>query len=300
MAQESEDVIKVPGAFKGEFVAACKDPDTFGVCIQSEDCDTWQACMADEALNLSAFCAGHFAGAPSKSWRGHTGVRYGYNKEGVFLQAAHCKRYFGIKRENASISLRLEVPEALPEFYAGDSVKEGTRSTDRLLCSMMTKLPTISSDMRHEVLRATFEKADVNGNGVLSRNEVGTMFRKVVMTMSAAEVEDIMRTADENMDKDISYQEFVKWLETSAPEKVQNRLVSALRSEADVVKASFRIWDRDGDGVISRRELEKVLTKMCKNFAPSQVKTICDLIDADSDGNVDYDEFVDFLFFKHK
>jgi len=213
------------------------------------------------------------------------------------------KRFFGICRENASVALRLEVPEALPEVSPDLFVPVNSASaskTDKMLSSLMAKLPTISHEMRHQVLRATFEKADLNKNNVLSRPEVAAMFRKVVMTMSAADVEELMSEADKDMDRQLTYQEFCDWLESSAPDKVKRTLERCLGTEADVVKASFRVWDTNGDGLISKRELHKVLAKMCKDIAPLQVKSLCELLDADKDGNVDYDEFVDFLFFKHK
>jgi len=300
-----ENIITVPGAFKAEFLQACKTPDDFGLRIQGEDEDSWELPSDEQIKFLSAFVAGYFAGAPSKNWKAAPGLRYGYNKEGVFVNENHAKRFFGLARASASVALKRAVPEALPMFRGGVPVegpnglmKMGT--TDNLLINMMSKLPSISSEMRHQVLQATFEKADANGNGTLSRPEVASMFRKVVNTMSARDVEDIMHDADQNSDHTISYKEFCSWLETSAPDKVKRSLERSLGTEADVVKAAFRIWDKNGDGLISRTELQKVLTKMCSGFSPQQVKTLCDLLDSDHDGNVDYDEFVDFLFFKHK
>eukprot|EP00932_Pfiesteria_piscicida_P021664 SRR837773.8446.p3 GENE.SRR837773.8446~~SRR837773.8446.p3 ORF type:complete len:160 (+),score=49.04 SRR837773.8446:39-482(+) len=141
----AESIIKVPGSFKGELLAACKDPEEFGLRVESDDGDGWESVPHEMVVNLSAFCAGHFAGAPSKSWRACTGVRYGYNREGVFVNEHHSKRYFGIRRDNASVSLKRAVPEALPEFVTGSSDR-GLDSTDNLLNSLMTSLPSISDD----------------------------------------------------------------------------------------------------------------------------------------------------------
>lgn len=192
----------------------------------------------------------------------------------------------------------------MPEFTPGvlmsgkDPSEGGT--TDKFLSNLMTRMPAISKDMRMQVLRATFQKADVNKNGVLSRPEVASMFRKVVNTMSARDVEEIMAQADTDHNRQISWEEFVTWLESCADERVTRKLEKCMNTEADIVKASFRVWDRNGDGLISRRELERMLTRMCKEFSPQQVRSMCELIDTDDDGNIDYDEFVDFLFHSYK
>jgi len=297
-----DSVIKVPGKMKGELLAPCKDPEGRGLRIERDDGEGWEVPSEDQVKHLNMFVAGYYNGAPSRNWRAAPGMRYGTCKEGIFVAEAHTKRFFGICRSNASVSLKNEVPDLVPAFIPGvmqSGMKQSTgeeSSTDRFLSRMMTQLPTISDEMRNQVMKATFEKADANRNGTLSRPEVASMFRKVVNTMSAREVEEIMMEADRDSNRQISYQEFVDWLQTSAPEKVRGKIQSRLNTEADVVKASFRVWDRNGDGLISRKELERMLTKICKEFTKQQVHSMCDVIDADDDGNIDYDEFVDFLF----
>jgi len=267
--------------------------------ILGDDGEGWDCPSEEYVRGLISFVAGDFKGAPARSWRSAVG-RFGWNREGVFLHESHRERFFGICRASASFVLRKAVPEALPSFTTPGKVGEGVAGSDKILGALMTHLPSISDDLRKQVLLSTFKRADINKNGTLSRPEVGTMFRRVVNTMSASDIEEIMQDADKDSSGSINYSEFVAWLETSAPDKVTRGLRKAMSTEADAVKAAFRVWDRNGDGLVSRRELEKALNKMVKGFSPVQVTSLCDLLDADHDGNVDYNEFVDFLFHSFK
>lgn len=65
-------------------------------------------------------------------------------------------------------------------------------------------------------------------------------------------------------------------------------------TDADLVRATFRLWDKDGNGVVSKQELQQMMGSC--GMRPSEVKTLVDVLDTDDDGDMDYDEFVDFVF----
>jgi len=299
--EQTMAMLKVPGKMREELIEPCSDPSKYGLMITTVDDQGWELPEKETIKNLRIFVAGFFPGAPSRSWRTGNGQRFGWNQEGVFLHENHLKRYFGIFRESASVALKMAVPEALPEFIGpGGNIDGAGAPTERMLKSLISHLPDVSKDLRQQVLKATFQRADINGNGVLSRVELGTMYRKLVNTMSAADVDSLMQEADIDNSNSINYHEFVDWLHDSASEHVRGHLENAIRTEADIVKASFRVWDKNGDGLIPVRHLQKMLGRTVEHLSPQQVKSLCELVDADHDGNIDYDEFVDFLFQTYK
>lgn len=289
-----ESVIQVPGSFRKELLQACCEPKRPGLRIHREDCDGWEAPDDRHAEWLERFLTEAYPGAPSRSWRAAVGVRYAFNDDGVFVNADHHKRFFGLCREQASIPLL----EAMPEFAeeVGATSSKETDSTYRLLSKLHANIPKISKEVRMEVLRATFKLADQNKNGTLSRAEISRMFRKVVTTLSTFQITEMLEQADKDYDRQINWQEFLSWLEKDAPFNVTSQLERSLNDESDIIKASFRLWDRNGDGVISQKELGSMLHKLCKGHSVEKIKAMIKVIDADHDGNVDYDEFVDFLF----
>merc|ERR1712232_209051 len=167
---------------------------------------------------------------------------------------------------------------------------------DGLLSKLAANITTISDDLRGQVLRATFERADTDGNGTLSRAEMGSILRKVVVSLSHEDTVAIMDQADPDGDGEISYSEFVSWLDDKAPATVSDSFKRAPASDMDVVRIGFRIWDKDGDGSISRRELKALLKESCPSMTQKQVNALLEVMDTNDDGHIDYDEFVDFLF----
>jgi len=104
-----------------------------------------------------------------------------------------------------------------------------------------------------------------------------------------------MQEADKDGNGVINYPEFVDWLDKSAPETVKRRVAGTLATDVDLVRATFRLWDKDGDGLIPNRVLERILKKINPNLSDKQVKAMTNLVDSSNDGQIDYDEFVDFI-----
>lgn len=228
-------------------------------------------------------------------------VRIGFNKTGVYIHKEHRKRLFGVVRESASAMLQREAPEPVPVFkpeaapMAAAQVGGG-KSTGHFMNALVKGVEKISDELRTQIMLASFRAADQNANGTLSRPEVGSLMRKLVCTIKFSEVEAMMKVADVDKDNQISYAEFVKWLPTHAPETVRKAIASSLNTNQDVLKAVFRVWDKNGDGSISATELRRVLQSAIPNFSTRQVNVLIDVMDKDDDNAIDYQEFVDFLF----
>lgn len=70
------------------------------------------------------------------------------------------------------------------------------------------------------------------------------------------------------------------------------RMVAAkIESKTDNVAKLFRKFDLDGDGTVDYRELRIGLKNMGVEVADDQFKELCELIDEDRSGDIDYQEF---------
>jgi len=271
---------------KDRWVQSKEDPD-----------NDWERPSLDEDNMMMDFLQDRYRGAPKRFYVIPGVARVGYDAHGVFIMMAHQKRYWGIERATAGLSLQEADPEAVPLVH-GDSMKidENATKTQKMLKRIYKEMPNLSDDMRYKVLSTCFAKADANGNGFLSRAELGTVMRRITTTLSGQEIENILREADKTGDGKLSYKEFVTWLQETANPKFQNAFTKSLQTEPDIVRATFRMWDRNGDGMIARKKLVKALMKVHPDCTEKQLDALTDIMDKDDNEQIDYDEFVDFLF----
>jgi len=268
------------------------------VYIEGDDDELeWRRPSTFELTALHDLLTGNYPSAPRKFWQVRVGTRVGWDREGVYIHENHARRYFGIERAKANIVLLEENPEAAPKYIAHTG---NENSTEGFLKTMLNDLPSLSDDVRYKLLHASFNRADKNKNGLLSRPELGTVLRKVMFTLRSKDVEEVIRNADEDEDGQINYKEFSDWLHRSANTTMQRHFKSSLKDDADIVKATFRMWDKNGDGLIANRRLCGALIKIFPNATEKQLLALTDTIDANDSGDIDYEEFVDFLFHRQK
>merc|ERR1711977_772255 len=122
--------------------------------------------------------------------------------------------------------------------------------------------------------------------------------RKLCLTIKTQEVEKMLKEADTNKDGSINYLEFIEWLPKYAPDRVKTAVTTSLATNQDVLRAVFRMWDVNGDGSITGKELYHVLKGAIPHFSERQINVLVKVMDADDDGAIEYDEFVEFLFKK--
>lgn len=61
------------------------------------------------------------------------------------------------------------------------------------------------------------------------------------------------------------------------------------------MKRIFKVYDKDGDGFISRHELERILRRLSNDWTESEFDELFKAVDKNGDGKISYDEFVDWV-----
>ncbi|CAK9083038.1 unnamed protein product [Durusdinium trenchii] len=174
--------------------------DSRNVRIQDAEKKSWQVLSFSESLALDQYL---MESPDKKSWKiPNSSCRIGFNDAGVFYQQDHKKRYFGML-ETAARHLvpTVATTEAIPLYHK-------RQSDNPIIDKLEEKVKTITDEMRGKVIRSTFRAADTNKNGTLSRHEIGTLIRRLAVTATTAEIEELMREADANRDGQIDYEEF--------------------------------------------------------------------------------------------
>ncbi|XP_052763151.1 calmodulin, striated muscle-like [Mya arenaria] len=143
----------------------------------------------------------------------------------------------------------------------------------------------ISEEQLKEMMDA-FKLFDMNGDGHISKAELGKVLQALGQDPSQKEVDEIMAKADKNGSSFLEYDEYVELL--------KGHLKDPAIVEIELREA-FRIFDKDRNNSLNVQELVKALCFLGEPLTQKEAKEMCDLMDVNKDKKVDVDEFVKFL-----
>ena len=139
-----------------------------------------------------------------------------------------------------------------------------------------------------EELKNAFKRFDANNDGHLDRNE----FKQLVASCgggSASDTDALFEQGDTDDDGKLDYQKLIRSMFPPSAQALQ-KLQKSFGS-LDDVKATFRRYDVDGDGHISKSELQQVMN----GFSVTEVEANFALGDKDQSGGIDYQEFIGLM-----
>jgi len=154
------------------------------------------------------------------------------------------------------------VLQNLSDFTANCQFKQA------VLSALSDKL----SEDELEQLKKSFKAIDTNGDGTITADELKKAMQGANLSES---VEHIIKMADVDGDGKLSYQELVM---ASVHKK--------LMAKEERLWNTFCQLDQNGDGTISRDEIERVLGTQ------GNLRQMIAEVDKNGDGVIDYDEFV--------
>ena len=130
--------------------------------------------------------------------------------------------------------------------------------------------------------KEAFSVFDKNGDGAITREELGTVMRSLGQNPTEADLQDIINEVDADRDGTINFREFLTMMGLKMEEA--NR-------EAELQEA-FRLFDKDSNGLISAEELRHVMKNLGENLTDGDIGEMMREADTDGDGQINYDEFV--------
>lgn len=134
--------------------------------------------------------------------------------------------------------------------------------------------------------REAFEIFDKDKDGYITIKELGDLLKALDVAPTEAELTDIINEVDIDGNGNIDFKEFIS---------LMARKMRDTDNEEELIEA-FKIFDRDGNGLISEEELKQVMTiiadKVCDDvITDEEVAAMMKEADTDGDGMISYSEF---------
>ena len=133
----------------------------------------------------------------------------------------------------------------------------------------------IISEEKITEFKEAFNIFDKDKDGYITTKELGDIMKNLGQSPSEAELQDMIN-------------EFIG---------IMARKMRDSDSEEELIEA-FKIFDRDGNGLISSDELLHVMVSLGENTNLEEIEELIKEADLDGDGFINYEEFVKLILNK--
>merc|ERR1719387_1457414 len=166
-----------------------------------------------------------------------------------------------------------------------DNLK-GFRSTNKLKKAALHVIAGQLDESKIKNLRDVFMQLDSNGDGLLSVAEMRDGLQKAGLKEIPPDLQQIMEEVDADGSGVIDYTEF---LAATLDKKTY--------LQEDACWTAFKVFDRNGDGKISKDELHAVLNsgEVEDAMGAQAVAKLLMEVDQNGDGEIDFDEFMQMM-----
>ncbi|XP_054716092.1 calcium-binding protein E63-1-like isoform X3 [Uloborus diversus] len=145
------------------------------------------------------------------------------------------------------------------------------------------------SESQVKELKTAFCMLDKNQDGRVNLSEMKMMLSNLGIKIEDCVVEALISQASERDDGLVSEEEFLGWM--ASQEEIGGQ-------EDDIMEdllAAFRVFDKDGNGYITKDELKMAMDIIGEPVTEVQLDEMLKATDIDHDGRINYEEFVKIL-----
>ena len=142
-------------------------------------------------------------------------------------------------------------------------------------------LDEIPEDRRKEYKDA-FEMFDKDKDGTITTKELANVMRSLNHDPTEDELNEMIAEVDLDGNGEIDFEEFVT---------LMNRRSKETDTEEEVLNA-FKVFDKEGNGLISVTELRHIMVTLGDQLNEDEVDELLREADSDGDGFINYEEFI--------
>ena len=142
------------------------------------------------------------------------------------------------------------------------------------------------TEMEIALYKEAFQIFDKHSEGYISTKELGTILNSLGINISEEDLIEIITIYDNEQNNNMI--DFITFLDIIAKKK------DDIYKEEDLINA-FRIFDKEGNGKISSKELRYVMMSSGVDFNENYIKDIINESNVDNDEFIDYHKFIKLL-----
>ncbi|TFK18697.1 centrin 3 [Coprinopsis marcescibilis] len=138
------------------------------------------------------------------------------------------------------------------------------------------------TDEQKQEIKEAFELFDTDKDGAIDYHELKVAMRALGFDMKKAEVLKILRDHDKTGQNLMDFEDFAKVMS----DKIQ------ARDPIEEMRRAFHLFDDDGTGKISLRNLRRVAKEIGDRLEDDELQAMIDEFDLDGDGEINEQEFL--------
>ncbi len=130
--------------------------------------------------------------------------------------------------------------------------------------------------------REAFEVYDKDRDGFLTLKELSQVLRSINSDFTQSQIESIVAEADTSGTGKLNLNDFISLMASKYRES---------ETDEEVINA-FRVFDKDGTGVVAANELRHIMTTLGDKLTDEEVDEMIREADINGDGFIYYEDFV--------
>lgn len=134
-------------------------------------------------------------------------------------------------------------------------------------------------------LKEAFKLFDSDGDGVITKEELGAIMNSLGHNATPTEIEDLINDIDLDQSGTLDLDEFIKMM----------TMVAKPANFEEEMRSAFKVFDKDGSGTISKDEMAQVMKLFGDSLTNEDLDVMLREVDKNGDGTIDYEEFVNFF-----
>ncbi|KAL7981959.1 hypothetical protein Chor_001016 [Crotalus horridus] len=142
----------------------------------------------------------------------------------------------------------------------------------------------LSEDQKQEI-REAFDLFDTEGCGSIDIKELKVAMRALGFEPKKEEIKKMIADIGKDGSSTLNFEDFLTMMTTKMNEK---------DSKEEILKA-FRLFDDDGTGKISFKNLKRVSKELGENLTDEELQEMIDEADRDGDGEINEEEFLKIM-----